>query len=775
MREMAAGAGFDLREFVAESLGSAIDEHAPLSASDLRILAERLQSRVGQLKARLRSVVTEDPAQLRGLVSAADGAFGAVEALGEDVRSVVDALGEGEGEGSVGGVVPFDVEICRLAVTAKELRREQEERREYMLALEFIARVLEGVRAAEREFRRGELGEAGRKLCEVREQLELPADWTGDRDDERERELKGGGVQAFNLLEDEWASCHSKLGSFLEKLFAKAVGLNVHDSELCIYSSVSCSDSEAGVNVDEMQLSTVLSTMNKIGILDTRLAKTADLLFKQLIDPIVRDPGFAVDIKELDQQGRAVISWMSSTSKKNVMGHVEMFAKLLEVFKFLRTNLLVNNTEWMALLGRVIWPQLTESITANCLRKAVPTEISEFASFRELAQATAEFETSLGRSGLIPDWDETRGDKLRCFSSDVEHHFAVKKRKSVMAKARDLLTTSDYRSHVINHEEKTIRGVDGSDNISLLQAETCSITPTAMQLLEIVDATLQDACKCSPIIAMELYLGARDALLLYHAIVPVKVMEHLNSIHKVAILCHNDCFYIAHHVLFLHFQYYPALPPNVQKSMSFVDFAPLFRRFGCQILEKQMHLIIVELMEVLDQANGFQYLEQRKNYDTSSNAIGKAVIVLESVRTAWQSILAASVYELAFGKLVNAVVTRLINEVLAFDDISVEEGEKLRKLMLAATTSMSTLFGSASEESDDTVGDPANVSSWRKLLRLTDLLDMSLRPITQSWESGDLPSCGFSADEVQHLVKAIFSDTPLRVECLRVIVDSGSK
>ena len=53
-----------------------------------------------------------------------------------------------------------------------------------------------------------------------------------------------------------------QLGSFLEKLFAKAVVLNVHDSELCIYSSVSCSDSEAGVNVDEMQLSTVLSTMN---------------------------------------------------------------------------------------------------------------------------------------------------------------------------------------------------------------------------------------------------------------------------------------------------------------------------------------------------------------------------------------------------------------------------------------------------------------------------------------------------------------------------------
>lgn len=39
-------------------------------------------------------------------------------------------------------------------------------------------------------------------------------------------------------------------------------------------------------------------------------------------------------------------------------------------------------------------------------------------------------------------------------------------------------------------------------------------------------------------------------------------MGHLNSIHKVAILCHNDCFYIAHHVLFLHFQVWPLTLPT---------------------------------------------------------------------------------------------------------------------------------------------------------------------------------------------------------------------
>ena len=217
--EAAAGAGFDLREFVAASLGSKVEEAAPLSASDLRILSDKLHSWSDQLRVRLRKLLTDDPAQLHGVVRAAHGAAGGVEALAEELRRVVDALGGRDDFGSPGkkreGVVPFDIEICQLAITAAQLRKEQEERKEYLIALEFIASVLEGVKSAERKFLKGELGEAGAKLYEIREQLELPADWTGDRDDERERQLKGDGVQAFHFLEDEWASCRSKVRDFL--------------------------------------------------------------------------------------------------------------------------------------------------------------------------------------------------------------------------------------------------------------------------------------------------------------------------------------------------------------------------------------------------------------------------------------------------------------------------------------------------------------------------------------------------------------------------------
>lgn len=53
----------------------------------------------------------------------------------------------------------------------------------------------------------------------------------------------------------------------------------------------------------------------------------------------------------------------------------------------------------------------------------------------------------------------------------------------------------------------------------------------------------------------------------------------------------------------------------------------------------------------------------------------QAVIVLEAVRTVWQPVLSTSVWEFVIGNLVEAAVKRLIDEVLAFDDISVGEGE----------------------------------------------------------------------------------------------------
>lgn len=53
------------------------------------------------------------------------------------------------------------------------------------------------------------------------------------------------------------------------------------------------------------------------------------------------------------------------------------------------------------------------------------------------------------------------------------------------------------------------------------------------------------------------------------------------------------------------------------------------------------------------------------------------MIVLEAVHITWQSVLATSVHDVTMGLLVESVVSRLTTEVLAFEDISVEEGEQV--------------------------------------------------------------------------------------------------
>ncbi len=48
-----------------------------------------------------------------------------------------------------------------------------------------------------------------------------------------------------------------------------------------------------------------------------------------------------------------------------------MYSKLLKVFSFLRTNLLVENDQWVQCLGRIIWPRLAEAIITKQLRKVL--------------------------------------------------------------------------------------------------------------------------------------------------------------------------------------------------------------------------------------------------------------------------------------------------------------------------------------------------------------------------------------------------------------------
>jgi hypothetical protein len=48
-----------------------------------------------------------------------------------------------------------------------------------------------------------------------------------------------------------------------------------------------------------------------------------------------------------------------------------VYSKLIKVFSFFRTNLLVENDQWVQCLGHIIWPRLAEAIITKQLRKVL--------------------------------------------------------------------------------------------------------------------------------------------------------------------------------------------------------------------------------------------------------------------------------------------------------------------------------------------------------------------------------------------------------------------
>ena len=60
------------------------------------------------------------------------------------------------------------------------------------------------------------------------------------------------------------------------------------------------------------------------------------------------------------------------------------------------------------------------------------------------------------------------------------------------------------------------------------------------------------------------------------------------------------------------------------------------------------------------------------------------------------------------------------------------------------------------------------VRDWRKYVNLVAMLEMSMVVIVEKYRAGKLE--GFSAEEVRHLVVALFSDSPFRTQNLQKIV-----
>jgi len=365
--------------------------------------------------------------------------------------------------------------------------------------------------------------------------------------------------------------------------------------------------------------------------------------------------------------------------------------------------------------------------------------------------------------------------------------------------------------------------------------EVCQVSLTSCRLLKLVHSVLREACAANaPQLAQALYQTARDCLELFIALVPMRYADVIHTNTRMGAVFYNDCTYMAHNTTLLTHSMAQAMEKQgvigdaaaLRDCVGFMDFIPRLRVLGEKCLatyvDRQQSMLRGLLEEVRlnttdeddeeDEQGGMPLrrgdggdregegagpgpagslvgslverlglaprereggdrdtLRHRGGEGGGTNDEVKAAQLtqhLEGLREQWQAVLQESVYERLIGHLVGAVLATAMDRVTSATLISENACNDMIRVF-RTLQGCQTLFVDPSPQ-----GVARVVPCWTKFSALTDLLGYSVNEIAE-WMPR-LKFADFTAQELTHLVQALFDESPRRKRLETAILEMGS-
>ncbi|XP_026989883.2 centromere/kinetochore protein zw10 homolog [Tachysurus fulvidraco] len=544
-------------------------------------------------------------------------------------------------------------------------------------------------------------------------------------------------------------------------------------------------------------LSSVLQALAIQGELQKKIKLFGQVLMKYMIKPLIIYPSLMVEVSEHLEMGTV----LSLQTKENLEEHpapADVYAKIILVLKTLHRHLFdtaVGEKKVSAILGDQIWEEMSDCIIRECLLYSIPTNSSQLAAYDTVIKETEEFEGHLREMSYLSG-DST--DLLK-YARNVNCHFASKKCQDVIVAARKLMTSEmhntvkispDYKlslpklpSHGGGSKEKQEGKKSGHCDQQILENEkqlgqrtlclpVCRISESVQQLMELAIKTLSEAVGSSPQCAVQLFYTTRNIFHLFYDVVPTYHKDNLLKFPHLAAIQHNNCMFLAHHLLTLGHQFRPHLPLKDGVAY-FVDLVPGFRKLGAQCFVAQMNVQKAEMLERLSTARNFSSLDDEDNYTAASKAVRQVIHQLKRLGKVWQDVLPVNIYCKSMGTLLNTAISELISKIKMLEDISTEDGERLHTLCQTIIEEGPLVFTPLPEESKNRKYQeevPVYVKKWMTFKELSIVLQASLQEIVDRWAEGKGPLAQeFSSNEMKSLIRALFQNTDRRAVALTKI------
>ncbi|XP_074529213.1 centromere/kinetochore protein zw10 homolog [Halichoeres trimaculatus] len=567
-------------------------------------------------------------------------------------------------------------------------------------------------------------------------------------------------------------------------------------SFLKVELNLSYTCSKDGTPTPPPLLCCVLQALAIQGDLQHKIKLFSQVLLKSMLKPLVMYPSLSVRVTEQQGEGTILALQCLEESQEERSTPSQVFSKLLLVLKTLHLHLLdvsIGEKKLSAILGELIWEDLSQCIIHECLLYSIPNNSSQLEKYKSVIKETEEFEKSL--KGM----EYLQGDStdLLKYARDVNCHFASKKCKDVIVAARKLMTskmhntvkiTPDYKLRLpklsapgseVKVKQETTKEESSMENAKQLSAwslclPACRISESVQQLMELALSTLCEAVGSSTQCALQLFFTVRNIFQLFYDVVPTYHKENLLKFPHLAAIQHNNCMYLAHHLLTLGHYFRAHLPQPLSEGVAtFVDMVPGFRKLGAQCFLAQMNVQRAELLERLSTAHNFCNLDDEDNYIAASKAVRQVIHQLKQLGTVWQDVLPVSIYCKAMGNLLNTAITEIISKIMMLEDISSEDGEHLHTLCQTIIEEGPLVFIPLAEENKNKKYQeevPLYVKKWGTFKELVIVLRANLQEIVDRWADSKGPlALEFSSSEVKNLIRALFQNTERRAVALTKI------
>ncbi|NXR16451.1 ZW10 protein, partial [Cinclus mexicanus] len=547
----------------------------------------------------------------------------------------------------------------------------------------------------------------------------------------------------------------------------------------------------------------VLQALAVLGELHCKLKDFGHFLLQYILKPLILHPSLEPDPEE--QPDVFILRFRSQELALDEASPMEVFDKIKLVFEVLQKYLLnvaleqpgEGRVTLAELLGELIWEELSDCLIHNCLVKSIPTNSSKLEQYKEVIRSTEEFEKALKKMQFLKE-DTTALLKYAC---NVNSHFANKKCQDVIMAARNLMTseihntvkiTPDSRvplpelpdpgsgDHLKTHRPSNLHsgmvnlGSESRLSPLTLSLPTCRISSSVQQLVELAYHTLLEATASTDLCCLQLFNCVRDIFQLFCEVVPMYHRENLQKLPQLAAIHHNNCMYIAHHLLTLGHQFrYSSASVLSSVAVTFVDLVPGFRRLGVECFLAQMRVQKGEILERLSSARNFSNMDDEENYRAANKAIKQVLHQLRRLGMVWQDVLPVNVYCKAMGTLLNTALAEIVTRIVALEDISAEDADRLYSLCRIMVEEGPQVFTPLLEEDKNKKYQeevPVYAQNWMTFKELMIILQANLQEIVDQWADGKGPLAKeFSAAEVKSLIRALFQNTERRAAALAKI------